>query len=609
MLTDQWWQCGDDAHVSLHGTVEAIESQQASRITRLTELRALYGERPRAAEALGVDYLVLDQGENAPAIPLPVNVVAEVVDAWVATVVRARPRPVEVSINGDYTQREKAKDRTRFHDGVAYQTRLRRHMRKLGLDWAVVGAGALKGYHEHGQLRHWAVPIEEIWVDEMDAEDGEPSCIYHRHYVDRHALRELYPSSEQAIWDASVGTKTGERWFGYNTKSDQVLVTEGWHLKSGPSAGDGRHVIAVDTGMLLDEKWLWDRFPFAFLKNDPMLGFWPRSLADRLVGAQAAINSVLEQILANARQYGVLPVLVPRGSRISPSSFNDSLEVTLIEYTGDRPSQFSAMVVPPELFRLVEMFRQGAYQAAGLPETMAGGAVQPGLESLPAIRAASDVKLARHALDGEVFEEFRLDIADLDLHVARDLAKSGKVETIFVGRRYGREEAKRIAYWEPEEGEEYALRCYPSSQLSEHLSARIQQVAELEASGAIGPEEKLDLLDVPDTQGATDSRTAGLRRIEQQIDMILSDSTYTPPQPYLPLQLALVRANAAYNLAQADDVEESKLSMLRKWIDKVQQLMSEAAPPPPPPPAPMPGPEMAGPMPGAEMPPAGGMPQ
>lgn len=610
-MIDQWWQSDGDTHTRLQETVGAIKNEQSSRIRSIAEQRLLYGAKPRSV--WGAEYVIpmLDVGDDVPA-PLPINIVAEVVDAWVATVVRARPRPVEVSVGGNYLQREKAKDRTRFHDGVAFQTKLRRHTRKLGREWAVVGAGALKGYHEHGQLRHWAVPIEEIWVDEMDAEDGEPSCIYQRHYVDRHVLAEIHPSRRELIMDASANMAEDDRFFGWNVKADQVLVTEGWHLPSGPGAGDGRYVSAINNTTLDDREWLWDRFPFAFLKDEPMSGFWPTSLVDRLYGPQQQISDCLAQAIANLRQFGKTRILVPRGSRISPSSFTDSLDIELVEYTGpERPTPFTAVAVPPEIYKQIDLARSAAYQAAGLPESMSSGAVQPGLESLPAIRAASDTKTARHALDGEVFEEFRLDVADLDLHVAGDLAKEGDVSTIFVGRRYGREEAKQVDYWEPEEGEQYVLRCYPSSQLSEHLSARIQQVAELEATGAIGPEEKLDLLDVPDTDTAVSSRTAGLRRIEQQIDGILSHSKYTAPQPYLPLQLAMVRAMAAYNLAQLDDVEETKLGLLRKWIDRVQEMMGGPAPAPAGPPGPPgpPEPDAMPPGPPPQMPPQGGMPQ
>ena len=37
-----------------------------------------------------------------------------------------------------------------------------------------------------------------------------------------------------------------DREYAYDGGADQVLVTEAWHLPSGPDANDGRHVIAIE---------------------------------------------------------------------------------------------------------------------------------------------------------------------------------------------------------------------------------------------------------------------------------------------------------------------------------------------------------------------------
>ena len=43
-----------------------------------------------------------------------------------------------------------------------------------------------------------------------------------------------------------------------------LIITDGWHLPSGKDADDGRHVVAVDTGALIDEPWERPEFPAAF---------------------------------------------------------------------------------------------------------------------------------------------------------------------------------------------------------------------------------------------------------------------------------------------------------------------------------------------------------
>lgn len=588
----QWWQSeGETVHELLRGTVEAIKGKQASRVADLEFLRTLYGKRPQ--ETFGGD-AITDMEGNAP--PLPINVIAEVVDSYVATVVRAQTRVVVVPVGGDYQLRRKAEDRTKFHDGVAYETKLRRDSRKIGREAAMVGTGVLKGYHEHGRLQHWVVPIEELWVDELDAIDGAPRCIYQRHYVDRWQLAELFPAKRALIEDSVAGLQGDDRWYGWDPRSDQLLVTEGWHLRSGPNAKDGRHVLSIDNTCLLDDGWVWDRFPFAVCQFEPPLsGFWSQGIVEKLYGVQDAINDIVEQVMANLRQFGKPRIFVERGSRVNPTDFTDGLDAEIIEYTGRPPTIATAIAVPPDAYNAIELWRQAAYQRIGLPDAGSRGDVPAGLESAIALRTASDIKTARHALDGYAWEDWRMDVAELDECVARDLAREGEYSTLYVGRRYGRAEAKRVAWWEPTDGEEYVLRAYPSGQLPETLAGKLSVLGEMEARGILTQDEVMDLLDVPDVDRAVDSRTAGLRAIEYQLDQILSEQRYTPPEPYLPLQLALVKARDAYNLARVDGIEDGRLDMLRQWIDDVEAMMPapvQAAPPgPPAPEMPAPTPE------------------
>ena len=158
-------------------------------------------------------------------------------------------------------------------------------------------------------------------------------------------------------------------------------------------------------------------------------------------------------------------------------------------------------------------------------------------------------------------------------------------------------------------------------------------------NGMFTKEEAHQLLEFPDLDRSNKLKNAHIELIDKIIDDMVDGNKYTPPEPYLNLELGIERVQQSYNLGKIEGVPEKKLELLRRWIAQAVSLTDNAQKPqqpgmmmpdaggpigmppgmppgmpgmPPGPPMgmppgpPMPGPPMPGPA--GALPPPGGMP-
>jgi hypothetical protein len=109
----------------------------------------------------------------------------------------------------------------------------------------------------------------------------------------------------------------------------------------------------------------------------------------------------------------------------------------------------------------------------------------------------------------------------------------------------------------------------------------LQKVTEMMQAGILDPSEGRRLLDYPDISQVDKLAKAAEERIYKILDAIVENGDYTPPDPFIDIQLAMKTVVQYYNLYQANELEESKLSMLRDWKSQLETLQQEAIPPQP----------------------------
>ena len=153
-----------------------------------------------------------------------------------------------------------------------------------------------------------------------------------------------------------------------------MLVVEGWRLPSGKDAKDGRHTIACSGGVIFDEPYTKDKFPFVFLHYSPrLLGFWAQGLfQNNSCGTQLEINSLLFTIRRAIKLFGVPRVFYEASRKVNTAHFNSDIG-TMIPYVGTMPVIETFDCVPQELYAQLQRLIQYGFQQSGVSGMQASG--------------------------------------------------------------------------------------------------------------------------------------------------------------------------------------------------------------------------------------------
>jgi hypothetical protein len=585
----QWWKAGSSEELSqqLIGTAVYLKDQSQFRYRQSSLYARLYGNMPLFGYA-GTNLTRMNTSNQLPIDRPTMSVITSCIDTLVSRISQSRPRPVFLTDAGDYKQRKMAKDLNAFMDGELYQTKAHAIGEQILRDACVLGTGVIKVLEDQKKrVSLERVMCTELLVDPNDSLYGNPRQIYQFKLVDRSVLEEMFPNNRGKVTRAEQAypDSGGES---SKTVSDMVMVVEGWHLPSGPDANDGRHTIACSSGVLFDEDYKKDRFPFVFLNYAPrMLGFWGQGVAERLMGTQVEINKLLMTISNSINLVGVPRIFVEEGSKIVKAHLNNSVG-SIVTYRGTPPQYTVAPCVPAELYDQLQRLINYAYQQEGISQLAANSQKPAGLTSGTAMREYDDLQTDRFASLVKRYDNLFVDLAYIMIDLAREIAeRDGKYQTVYPNKDGTKEVDLPHANLVDNP---FVIQCYDSSSLPRDPAARKQQVIEDMQAGLLDPDEGRRLIEYPDLSQNDKLQNAAEERILKILDDIVEEGKYTPPDPFTNLQLASKLCTEYYNLYSTTNLEESKLQMLRDYFSQIN-LLVQAATPPPPPVAPMAGPE------------------
>jgi hypothetical protein len=576
-----WWTGKSEKEIcdQMLSTAVFLKDSQIYRQRQIAIFAKLYGNQS-LFNFIGTNIKKLNESTSLPYDRPTFNLIQSCVDTVVARIGQNKPSPLFLTDGSDYRQRNLAKKLNNFIAGELYQTKAYEKAVIALRDCLVDGEGAFHIYRDdNNKVAIERVMVGEIFVDPNESMYRDPRQIYRVKLVDRHVLIALVPSAKSKILDAEQAFPD-EQVDASKTVSDQVLVVEAWHLPSGPKASDGKHVIAVSSGLILDEKYEKEKFPFVFLSYSPrLLGFWSQGLAEQLMGTQLEINSILYTISKSMKLVGVPRVFVESGSKVSDAHFNDSIGA-IIHYKGTKPDIEVFPCVPNELYTHLNTLIQYGYQQAGVSQLQASSEKPQGLDSGEAIRTYSDISSDRLATISKRYDDFFIDVAYQIIDLAIDIAKDeGGYDTVFPDRDGAREvslpEVKAL------EEDPFIIQCFNQSSLPKDPAGRMSKITEMIQSGMISIKEGRRLLDYPDLGQVEKLANAGEERIYQILDNIIEDGVYQPPDPFMDLQLASDTVVSYYNLYSMAKLEEEKAQMIRSFYSQVQALKAEATAPQP----------------------------
>lgn len=569
----KWWEAGSqkDLTVQLLETASFLKSQQGYRFRQAGINARLYGNMPLLNWS-GTSFQKVNMSNQLPVDRPTMNVIQSCTDTLVSRIAQGRPLPTFLTNNGDYKQRNLAKQLNNFIAGEFYQVKAHQKGPLVLRDSAVLGTGVLKVFEtQDAKVGVERVLNVELFVDPNEAIYGNPRQLFQVKLVDRSVLKGFYPESKGDISKAQQAYLTPDNGDSSKTVSDQIMVVESWHLPSSKEAGDGRHAIVCETGVLVDEPWEKDKFPFVFMHYNPnILGFWAQSLAEQLMGTQVEINKLLMTSSQAINLMGVPRILVEDGSKVVKAHFNNAIG-SIVTYRGTRPDFVVAPCLAPEIYAQLQRLIEYAYSQSGVSALSATSQKPAGLNSGEAIRNYDDLQSDRFAALNKRYNDMYVDLATLIVEQAMEIAeRDGKYETIYPGKNGTQTvdlPAAKLLKDNP-----YVIQCFDASALPKDPAGRIQKVSEMTQAGFISPQEGRRLLDFPDIQQVDKLDNASEERILQILDEIINDGKYTMPDPFMDLSLATKLVTQYYNLYVPANLAPKKEQLLRDFYTQVQAL-------------------------------------
>lgn len=591
-LLAEWWKAESDNQLALElcGNLAYLKTNQTYRVRQLAVDIRLYCGLSVYSYA-GSNVSKMDRTKTLPDDRPTFNLIQSGTDTLVSRLSQNEPAPKFLTDGADYKQRHLAQELNQFSGGELYQTKSYQKAPKMLRDCIVTGTGVLKAYRgDDDKVCVDRVLVTDLYVDDNDALNGEPQVLLQAKLVDRDKLMASNPRSKGVIATTPQSYPDNSPDSG-RTTADQVMVVEGWKLASGPDPEaygytPGRHTIATMAGIIFDEEYHKVKFPFVFMKySDPFLGFWGQGLATQLFGTQLSINRIMYTISQAILMTGVPRVFVEASSKVSKASLTNQIGV-IIPYKGTKPSYEVAPCNAPELYEERDKLIEYGYRQCGISNMQATSQKPSGLNSGEAIRSYDDINSDRFASLAKKYENVFVDLAYLITDIAMDIAKeTGKYQTVYPNKDGTKEIdlPKMDILKDP-----FVIQCFTESALPRTPAGRIQTVTEMVQAGMLTVKEGRRLMKAPDLEENEKLDNASEERIFQTLDKIVESGQYTPPDPFMDLQLATTLVVQYINLYLAANLEEKKADLLRKFFNQVQALIQGSQPTQPAAPAPAP---------------------
>lgn len=567
----EWWtEDTIPVHQRVWSTVKDLHDEQKPRQDRNLRCIRLYGNRnfygltPYSYERKKASTLPEDR--------VKINIISSMCDTVTAKLAKMKPRIAFLSSGGNFDIKLRAKKLQKYILGMFIENDVYSTGQQAFKDSTVTDVGIVKTYIKNNKIVTERVMANELYVDDREALYGDPRTIYQVKYVPKSVLAARYPKFKHLI--ATCSSSFDEATDFNDKASNLAVVIEGWHLKSGPSAKDGKHVIIIDNAELFSEDYKKDWFPFTFLRwANPMVGFWGQSLADRLVGNQLEINTMLSTIQRSFRLGSSFKVFLEYGSRVVPDHLNNDIGA-IVYYAGTKPEYSVPQTVHPEYFQHLRWLIENSYQEAGVSQLSASAKKPYGLDAAVAMREYEDIESERFILSGQAYEKFFLELAYVYIELAKELYSRGVDVEIKAPARNFLESIK----WSDIdlEADQYHMQMFPVSMLPHKPEGRLAMVQDLMTLGFLDRDTAISLLDFPDLESEFSLGLSARHIMEKTIADILEGREYLQPEPYENLQLGIKMMQDAYLRARTESVPEDRLDSMRQWITRAKSLQDKA---------------------------------
>lgn len=589
-----------------------LENEQSYRTRLNLQNLNLYGDY----EAIGLAPHQYARRANSWLGPrVSFNLIKSCIDTSLNKIAQSQIRPFFLTEGGDWSQQQRGKRLNMAVEGMMYASDYYEKKRQQFTAGAIFGTGAMNFFDSdpdgEGKPDCEHVFIEEVKVDDVLSAFCAPQELHRFKLVSRDRLEGMYGHTKGA--KAAIGSANASR---SNTRErsqyvyDLIPVAESWRLPSRPGAKDGLRCVVIENYTLECVAYDEDKFPMNFWRwNLNQVGFWGSGIASQLTGNQVEVNTFLRTVSENLRLFGVSKMLAAIGSEINPQAINNKPGGIIWHMPGMAPQLMTQPILPPEIYGWIDASIARAYQQIGISELTAQQKKPSGIDSGRGLRELTDIQNDRFATIEQRWEASVLEDTHQFLAIARGIAKRKGHFEIKAGK--GKNSFRNIRLTEEDlDPSQWQMKCWPVNLLPKTPAAKLQTVTEMMDKGLLEPAEGKRLLDYPDLEESMSLEVAGQEHIHKCIEMMIEDGVYTQPTPFADLQYGLVVVQKALLKYETDGCPDSRLELLRIWLNQAQAIMTAGQPPPMPPGLPPGAPPELGPQmaPPGPMPPDMGMP-
>lgn len=594
-LSNRWWTLEDKDEIATNLVQVAHRLRERNRPRR--NQQQMFGELYGGTEMAGLGLTTYDVANQVFfAAYQPYNICRSATDTLTAKICKTKPKPTFLTDKGNYKQIKRAKSLEKFMDGLWYQLKLYEHTRWIFRDACIWGTGILAVFRRGDRVYIERIFPWEMMFDIADARYGKPQCLYTIKWIGKDVLADLFPDFEEEIWAARNQEDDLDHVTDYEAQVDRILVTEAWHLPSGPDAEDGRHTVVIDGCTLVWEDYEKHYYPFAILKyKEPLAGFFGNGLVEEMSGFQYEINEVADRVQQAHYLTGGQIWLVPDGADIVDTEISNNIGVIIHHKPGMPPEAINPQPIADATYQYMKDLPNFALKFSGISEMSATSTKPADITAAKAMEMLDDVETERFNGLLTAWEQFHMDICDQCIDLCKEIDEEHPGFSVRAGlKKYGIE----IKWSDVDmDRDAFTIQVFPTNLFAKTPAARMQQVTDLFKAQIIDRAMYLRLLDAPDLGGEEDLEAAARTVADEQLEHLVDaeDVDNNPdamvhPEPFQDLIYALHRAQATYNMGRIQGMPEPNLALLRDYMSECKSLLDMQNPPQPPPtPANVPG--------------------
>lgn len=516
-------------------------------------------------------------GSNSTTPRVNINLTAALIDTLTAKLASLTILPKAITNRSNAKGRQQAEDLNDLIKGLMNKYNIHHHLTLAMRDAMINKVGYIKIVKDK---KNAEVKIERLYANEIiiDPSDGfynKPYKMVHKKLIPMNVAVKLFPKFKEQIEGASViEVRRGMDNMNY---TPSIMILEAWckntYLKK------GRHVIAIENVTLLDEPYEKDYFPVVKIDyNEPIVGWLGQSAVDELAPLQREVDRIVATQQAIMKLVSIPRVFYDINSQMKPEHMTNKVGIMIGMdlKNGVAPIIHNGSAMPPELGQQLEFLITQMYQRVGLTPMDTQGQAPQGLESGEALRTMGDIKSERWQMLRQTFELQHIELVKVLLQELTEI--DFKINTLdkVIGLR---QLSTSII---PKDFDSFVLQIVPTSSLPTDPAGRIDTIERFVANGFIDKEYAADLLQMPDLESQIAMSSAPRKFIEISIEEMLEDGNYIAPEPYDPLDFALTCALRHYAWERMNDKDETKLKLLRRYINDCRRLIQQIQVPPAP---------------------------